>query len=62
MIGESEVDSLPLEFINLPETLMPPFGGIARHFEGAFNSFFEFCTGPFQVVLLSWEDFWGNLD
>ena len=24
MIGESEIDSLPLEFINLPETLMPP--------------------------------------
>ena len=23
-IGESEVDSLPLEFLNLPETSMPP--------------------------------------
>ena len=56
MIGDSEIDSLPLEFINLPETLMPPLEELPVTLNLPSTVFFEFCTGPCQVVLLSRED------
>ena len=56
MIGESESRQFAAGVHQLARDPDASLGGIARHFEFAFNSFFEFCTGPFQVVLLSWED------
>ena len=61
MIGESEVDSLPLEFINLPETLMPPLEELPVTLNLPSTVFLSFVQGQFKSFVIV-GGFWQNLE
>lgn len=50
-IGESTVDSLPLEFLNLPETSMPPLEELPATLDLPSTVFLSFVQGSAQPLL-----------